>query len=78
MNTPLIIYSHSDCELCKKAAGMATLVEVDWIYEDIRKDIKLLRRYRNCIPVLRNQATGEELFWPFQEQDIIALAAGAS
>ena len=75
MNTPLIIYSHPECELCELAAGLATLAGVDWIYRDIGKDIELLRRYRNCIPVIRNQASKEELFWPFEEQDIRALAA---
>ncbi len=78
MSTPLIIYSHQSCELCKMAAGLATMAEVDWIYQDIREDINLLRRYRNCIPVIRNQATGEELLWPFAEQDIRKLAAGSS
>ena len=78
MSTPLIIYSHSNCELCEQAAALATRAAVDWVYEDIRLDIDLLRRYRNCIPVLLNQATGEELFWPFEEPDIIALAENAS
>ena len=78
MSTPLIIYSHPECELCELAAGMATLAQIDWIYQDIGKDIKLLRRYRNCIPVIRNQETGEELFWPFGDQDIRTLAASSS
>jgi len=78
MSTPLIIYSHSSCELCEQAADLATQAEVDWVYQDIRMDIDLLRRYRNCIPVLLNQATGEELFWPFEEQDIVALAENAA
>ena len=75
MGTPLIIYSHQDCELCEIAAGLATTAGVDWAYQNIRTDIQLVRRYRNCIPVILNQATGEELFWPFEEQDIRALAA---
>ena len=70
MPAPLIIYSHPDCELCELAADLARVAGVDWIYQDIAKDIKLVRRYRNLIPVIRNQATGEELFWPFEEQDI--------
>ena len=78
MSTPLIIYSHSECELCETAAGLATQANVDWVYEDIRKDIELLRRYRNSIPVLLNPATGTELFWPFEQQDIVNLARSKS
>ena len=78
MSTPLIIYSHQNCELCEIAAGLATLAQVDWVYTDITKDINLLRRYRNCIPVMLNQTTGKELFWPFEEQDIRALAESPS
>jgi hypothetical protein len=74
MATPLIIYSHQDCELCEKAAGMVTMAGVDWLYQDITEDIDLLRRYRHSIPVLRNQETGKELFWPFEEQEILGLA----
>lgn len=75
MSKPLIIYSHPDCELCEMAAAQATLAQVDWIYQNIRTDIGLLRRYRNCIPVIQNQASQEELFWPFDQQAIRALAA---
>ena len=78
MNTPLIIYSHQDCELCELAADLATRAKVDWVYQDIRKDINLLRRYRYSIPVIRNQATGIELCWPFEEQDIRGLAGASS
>ena len=49
MSTPLIIYSHSNCELCEIAASLATRAEVDWVYEDIRKDLEVLRNQLSLV-----------------------------
>jgi hypothetical protein len=40
---------------------------------DISASIALLDRYRNHIPVLRRPDTGEELFWPFDEDALRAF-----
>ena len=74
----LILYSTSACQLCERAqsllASMPELrfVEVDVV--DIAEDATLLARYGTSIPVLVI-ASGAELAWPFNADDILELVS---
>jgi len=74
----LILYSTSACHLCERAqcllASMPELrfVAVDVV--DIADDAALLARYGLSIPVLAN-ASGAELAWPFNADDIVQLVS---
>lgn len=63
---PLILYQRDDCHLCDLAlAELATahVPEFDSIFID--EDAALEERYGTRVPVLRDDASGAELDWPF-------------
>lgn len=63
---PLILYRREGCDLCELAeqalssaqAGAWTSIDVGWHGE-------LADRYGWTLPVLRDEASGRELAWPF-------------
>lgn len=63
---PLILYQRDDCHLCDLALEVlaaARLPEFESIFID--EDASLEERYGIRVPVLRNDASGAELDWPF-------------
>lgn len=63
---PLILYQRDDCPLCDQAlavlaAARAPDFETVWIDDDA----ELERDYGARVPVLRDEADGRELGWPF-------------
>lgn len=71
---PLILYQRDDCHLCDLALevlSMARAPEFDSVFID--DDEALEARYGARVPVLRNQASGEELDWPFDVERVRAL-----
>lgn len=63
---PLILYQRDDCHLCDLAlAELATarVPEFDSVFID--EDATLEERYGTRVPVLRDDASGAELDWPF-------------
>jgi glutaredoxin len=63
----LILYSRPECGLCDKAEALLAEAGMGSAYAkvDIDSDVELLQRYRDQIPVLFNDDTGEKLAWPF-------------
>ena len=62
----LILYQRDDCHLCDLALGLLAEVrapEFDSVFID--GDAALEDRYGMRVPVLRDQARGVELEWPF-------------
>ncbi len=62
----LILYQRDDCHLCDLALAVlaaARAPEFDSVFID--DDTSLEGRYGTRVPVLRNDATDEELDWPF-------------
>lgn len=68
----LTLYSRDRCELCRKAeallaeggfAGEVTRVDID-------RDLELIQRYGDQVPVVLNEATGEKLSWPFTASQV--------
>ncbi len=74
----LTLYSTGGCHLCERAHELLTSmpelrsVTVDVV--DIAADDRLLARYGVAIPVL-TVASGAELKWPFNADDILRLLA---
>jgi len=68
-----ILYHTAGCHLCEEAEALARACINDenaLEQQDIAEDAELLARYSWFIPVLRNAATGQELYWPFAAAEI--------
>ena len=67
----LILYGTTGCHLCEEAQAMvhqALGIALEMI--EITDDPDLLACYSLRIPVLRHTATGTELDWPFEIEDV--------
>ena len=71
----LRLYSRPDCHLCEVAAELLHQSGIAQVFEhvNIEDDLALLRRYGIRIPVLQRMDTGAELFWPFDEEGLVAF-----
>lgn len=54
-------------------APLATAAGYDLEEVEIADSDALLERYKFTIPVAKNSVTGEELNWPFSEEQISSL-----
>jgi len=69
----LILYQRDDCKLCEEAVALLARVHApDFESVWIEGDADLEARYGVRVPVLRDDASGRELGWPF---DVAALQA---
>jgi hypothetical protein len=62
----LILYQRDDCHLCDLAIDVlaqARVPEFDSIFIDDQAELET--RYGARVPVLREDASGRELSWPF-------------
>ena len=71
----LRLYSRPDCHLCEVAAELLHQSGIEQVFEhvNIEDDLALLRRYGIRIPVLQRMDTGAELFWPFDQESLLAF-----
>lgn len=73
----LALYQRDDCHLCDVAMGVlarAGVPEFDSVWID--GDAALESRYGVRVPVLRDEAGGAELAWPFDVAAVRAFLAG--
>jgi hypothetical protein len=75
---PLILYSRAQCHLCDRVIMMLDGAGLHWRPIDIDGDAALVGRYGLRIPVLRRPDTGDELFYPFDEERLRLFAAEAA
>ena len=71
MSPQFILYQRDDCHLCDLALEVlaaARVPEFDSVFID--GDEALEARYGTRIPVLRDQARGLELDWPFDADQV--------
>lgn len=62
----LILYQRDDCKLCDQAVALLARARVpDFESVWIDGDAALETRYGERVPVLRDEASGHELGWPF-------------
>lgn len=71
---PLILYSRAQCHLCDRVITMLDGAGLHWRPVDIDADAALAERYGLRIPVLRRPDTGDELFYPFDEERLMQFA----
>ena len=73
----LILYQRDNCHLCDLALevlAQARAPEFDSVFID--EDDALEERYGLRVPVLRDEARGIEIDWPFDAARLRALFAG--
>lgn len=73
----LILFQRDDCKLCDEAVALLARVhapefESAWIDGDADMEA----RYGERVPVLRDDASGRELGWPFDEVALQAFLHG--
>jgi len=73
----LVFYTTEGCHLCEYADEMLSWLqsqrEVVVERVDIASDERLVELYGLTIPVVKNAATGEELNWPFEAEQLLNL-----
>ncbi len=71
----LILLGTDACHLCEQAQAvimrLSGTIPCDVFLEDIATSEALVEQYGLRIPVLKSETGGEELDWPFDEQDVI-------
>ncbi|WP_148863245.1 glutaredoxin family protein [Marinobacter fonticola] len=73
----LLFYTTEHCHLCELAeallvqAPINTPIPVDVV--DIAHSETLVARYGTRIPVLRREDNGQELDWPFTQDELLAF-----
>ena len=70
----LLLYQRDDCKLCDEAIALLAAVrapefESVWLDDDPELDV----RYGERVPVLRDEAGGRELDWPFDAEALRAF-----
>ncbi|MEQ1512244.1 MAG: glutaredoxin family protein [Lysobacteraceae bacterium] len=74
-----VLYQRDDCHLCELALTVlaaARLPTFESVFID--EDPTLEARFGSRVPVLREDASGAELDWPFGAAEVVALYARAS
>jgi hypothetical protein len=74
---PWTLFQLEDCHLCEEAAALAHAAGLAPTLVDIGDDDALDARYGVRIPVLRHEASGRELDWPFDAAALAAFVAGS-
>jgi len=76
----IILYYQPDCHLCDEAEALMHAAGLAGKYEevDIETDLELLKRYGIHVPVLQRKDTQLELFWPFNQAELMAFVGNAS
>jgi len=74
MNSDWILYGTYGCHLCDQARELLLGIDdppLRFDEVDILDDAELEQRLGVRIPVLRHVASGQELGWPFDQQQVI-------
>ncbi len=74
----LVLYQRDDCPLCDQALAVLAAARVpDFESVWIDGDEALETRYGTRVPVLRDEASGRELDWPFDAEQLRRLCAAS-
>lgn len=76
---PLTLFQRDNCHLCELALGVlaqARAPEFETVFID--DDTALEARYGLRVPVLREDASGAELDWPFDAQRVRTFCGNPS
>ncbi|QFY42531.1 glutaredoxin family protein [Candidatus Methylospira mobilis] len=73
----LALYTTAGCHLCEQAEALLQQASGEkllvWQSIEIAEQDELLERYGVRIPVLSDSASGDELGWPFSDQELIGF-----
>lgn len=73
----LVLFQRDDCHLCDHAlAVLAAARAPEFASVFIDGDDTLEARYGTRVPVLRDEASGRELDWPFTDTTLRAFLSG--
>ncbi len=75
---PLILYTRAHCHLCEQVVAMLQIAGAQWQAVDIDDDAELIERYGLHVPVLAHPVSGQELFYPFDQQHLQTYLDGGS
>lgn len=65
------LYSSEGCHLCEQAYELCfSILAEQMVVVDIVDDENLVEQYGMHIPVLKNLTSGQQLFWPFNREQI--------
>ena len=70
-NEKLLLYTLVGCHLCEQVADMLHGMGIGCTPVEIDTDPELEEKYGISIPVLRRLDTGRELFFPFNEEQVL-------
>lgn len=72
----MILYHHPECHLCDEAEALliASGLEQRCRKVDIESDPELMKRYAIYVPVMAHESGSGELFWPFDQAELLAFA----
>lgn len=75
MSVKFNLYGTDGCHLCEDALALCQQVmpEAEINVIDIIDDEKLVELYRISIPVLERLSDQTQLFWPFDQRQILEL-----
>ncbi len=71
----MIVFTREGCHLCDVAVSMLLEAGFRWREVDIDTDPELVRQYGNHVPVVKHPESGNELFFPFDGEQVRSLAA---
>lgn len=75
---PLILYTRAHCHLCEQVIAMLEAVGAEWQAIDIDTDAELIEKYGLRVPVLSRPASGQELYFPFDQDRLQAYLGSGS
>lgn len=70
----LILYTRAGCHLCELVMQMMVEAGLAWRPVDIDEDSELLEQYGLQVPVVQHTVNGEELFYPFNAEQLLKFA----
>ncbi len=73
VDEPIILYTRDGCHLCAVAAEMLLRAGVSVREVDVDTDPELERRYGARVPVLLRPDSGQRLFFPFGEEQVLSF-----
>lgn len=75
----LLLYSTTGCHLCEVAKSIIFPLLPQTGYQltevDIATSDELMEKFSTAIPVIENKDSGQQLYWPFDEQQVQQLLA---
>jgi hypothetical protein len=69
----LVLYGSLGCHLCEQAEELLVSLRINFLKVEITDDEALMQAYGIHIPVLKQESSGKELFWPFDTEKVLNL-----